>query len=342
MFPDWTWVVGFYIGAVFGSFLNVVIYRMPLGISLGNPKHSFCPNCKHQLTALDLFPIFSWVFLRGKCRHCKVSVPARYLGVELFNGALFGAFWYQHLCAASDPVAFVAYACVAAALVAAIYIDMRWYIIPDQINAFLLLVGIAFGTARIAQGHPTAYTWGIPSWLAGAWFGAALIWGIAFLGLALFKKDAMGHGDIKLVRGYGAVLFPLATGLSVMAAVFLGALIGIGTILARRKATEPSEDAAGDDEEYQPESLGSLFKCGLGYLLAFDVIGLFLPKFYQSYFGEDPYAVEVVEEEAPVPLTMIPFGPSLAAGALSLMLFPGFFTEMVNSYLRSVGLSGDR
>lgn len=74
LFPEWTWILGFAIGAAIGSFLNVVIYRMPLGMSLNEPKNSFCPNCKHQLGIPDLIPLLSWLGLGGKCRHCRVSL----------------------------------------------------------------------------------------------------------------------------------------------------------------------------------------------------------------------------------------------------------------------------
>ncbi|MBI3721363.1 MAG: prepilin peptidase, partial [Fimbriimonas ginsengisoli] len=83
MFTEWSWVVGLLIGAAVGSFLNVVIYRMPRGISLSNPSKSFCPKCKHPLGWLDLVPLLSWLILRGRCRHCGGPVSARYFFVEV-------------------------------------------------------------------------------------------------------------------------------------------------------------------------------------------------------------------------------------------------------------------
>ena len=103
LFPEWTWIVGLLIGASIGSFLNVVIYRMPRGLSVKEPKHSFCPSCKHQLGVPDLFPLLSWLFSRGKCRHCGSSVSPRYFIVELFTGGLFAGFWYQWLIAGWEP-----------------------------------------------------------------------------------------------------------------------------------------------------------------------------------------------------------------------------------------------
>ncbi|MCH8979128.1 MAG: prepilin peptidase, partial [Armatimonadetes bacterium] len=95
MFPELSWVLGFWIGAAVGSFLNVVIYRLPRGMSVNKPANSFCPSCKHRLTALDLVPLLSWVFLRGKCRHCGSKISSRYFIVELINASIWALIWHQ-------------------------------------------------------------------------------------------------------------------------------------------------------------------------------------------------------------------------------------------------------
>lgn len=76
-------------GCCVGSFLNVVIYRLPLGLSVGKPKRSFCPNCKYQIPMWLNIPILSWLLLRGKCKNCSQKISPRYLGVELLTGLLF-------------------------------------------------------------------------------------------------------------------------------------------------------------------------------------------------------------------------------------------------------------
>src|SRR5579885_881495 len=227
MFPAWTWVVGLLIGAAIGSFLNVVIYRMPRGISLSNPKNSFCPNCKHQLTVLDLFPLFSWLVLRGRCRHCGAKVSSRYFFVELITGSIWAGIWYEYLVVGSDPAKAICFALAAATLVAIIFVDWELYIIPDQINAWLLVFGLAYNGWLIIQKSPEAWTWGMPSSVAGALVGIAILWGIAFFGRLIFRRDAMGHGDIKMARGIGAVLFPATAMVSFGIAVFLGAVLGV-------------------------------------------------------------------------------------------------------------------
>jgi len=334
MFPEWTWVVGLMIGAAIGSFLNVVIYRMPRGLSLGEPKHSFCPNCRTQLRTADLVPLFSWLLQKGRCRHCQNPIAARYFIVELITGGLFAVFWWQHLIAGQDPVKCVVYSLTAAALVAAIFTDLQFFIIPDQINASMLIFGLAGGTYALLTGQEGAWMGPLPAAVAGALVGTGVLWGIAFLGRLAFGKDAMGHGDIKMARGIGAVLLPVGALVSFGLAVFLGAVLGVLQILVRKKAAaQAAAEEEPAEEDYEPESIGSLLKCGLGYVLCFDVIGLFLPKFYEWWFGENPFAYESVEEEDWEPgVTTIPFGPYLALGALALMIFQGPIFEWLQAY----------
>jgi leader peptidase (prepilin peptidase)/N-methyltransferase len=348
MFPEWTWVVGLWIGAAVGSFLNVVIYRLPRGLTVNEPKHSFCPSCKNRLSWAELVPVLSWVVQRGRCRQCGVAVSARYVVVELVTGALWAALWWQYLSGPhteGDPVRAVAYMLLASCLVAAVFTDLAFYVIPDQLNAAMLAVGFGMNAAMVAQGRPEAWTWGMPSSLAGAWTGVAVLWGIAFLGRILFRKDAMGHGDIKLARGVGSVLFPMLAVASFGIAVAVGAVVGIGIALGRKSASPGPAEQAHDEEDDGPEPVGSLLKCGLGYALGIDVVGLVLeginrargdkrlPEVYQKWFGEDPYDYSGVEEEPEVELTTIPFGPYLAAGAVAAMLFSEPISRAVSDYL---------
>ncbi len=332
MFPEWTWIVGLMLGATIGSFLNVVIYRMPRGMSLSDPKNSFCPNCRHQLGVADLFPLFSWLFLRGKCRYCHTKVPFRYFAVELFTGSIWAGIWYQYFIAAADPARAIAYALAAAALVAIIWIDWELYLIPDQINAFLAFVGIGYNIFLFVKHRPEAWTWGIPSALAGWIVGTLVLWGIAFLGRVLFGKDAMGHGDIKMARGIGAVLFPATAGISFALAVLLGAVLGIAQIVIQGRAK--NEAAEGPDEEpYVPESIGSLLKAGLGYFLGIDILGLFYVPLYEWWFAENPFAVPEDLETFEAGNTMIPFGPYLALGAIIAAVFSQQLVQGVENYL---------
>lgn len=336
-FPAWTWIFGFLIGACIGSFLNVVIYRVPRGMSLSEPRQSFCPACRHPLGVPDLFPILSWLALRGRCRHCGVRIHPRYMLVELLTGALFALLWHQHLVAGFDPAKAVTYALASATLVAIVFIDFELYIIPDSVNAFLALVGIGWNAWLYWAGRPEASTWGMPSALAGWIVGTAAIWLILLFGRAVFGKDAMGHGDIKMARGIGAVLFPASALMGFGLAVVAGAVLGALQVLLRRRPEQEGEETPGEEPPWEPESYGSILRSGLGYLLGIDIVGLFLPRVYRWWFGEDPEGA-LEEEEFQVEPTMIPFGPYLALGAIAATVFQGPLWALVERYQEWAGL----
>lgn len=251
MFPEWTWVVGLFIGAAIGSFLNVVIYRMPRNLSLSNPPKSFCPSCNHSLGVLDLFPLLSWLLLRGKCRYCSNPISVRYFIVELITGSLWAAVWYQHLVLLPvgqadyglQATRFLCTSSVLAALVAIVYIDWEHYIIPDEINAFLLIPGVIL---QIAEGHPLNALW-------GALLGWGMLWGTAIFGRGLFGKDAMGHGDIKMMRGIGACIGPFLIGVSYAVGILVGLVVSIALLFLMpdrsASSTETGQTAASDQEE---------------------------------------------------------------------------------------------
>jgi leader peptidase (prepilin peptidase)/N-methyltransferase len=364
LFPEWTWIFGLAFGAAIGSFLNVVIYRMPRGMSLSNPPNSFCPKCKHRLLMTDMVPLLTWLFQRGKCKYCGAAISSRYFWVELLNGSIWAGIWWQYLIAGQDPAKAIVYALAASTLVAIIFIDWELYIIPDQINAFLLFLGLAFNGWLFYKGSPAAWTWGMPSSIAGALVGVGVLWGIAFLGRIMFRKDAMGHGDIKMARGIGAILFPALSVVSFGLAVALGAVLGVAQVFLRprseAKDASPALDGSAQqglaekysaeterpleqsdlpiaptseqEEEYEPESIGSLLKCGLGYILCIDVIGLFAPKLYKAWFNEDPFAPIEDLEDFEAEFTMIPFGPYLALGAIVATVFETQLLGAVRSY----------
>lgn len=335
MFPAWTWIVGFFLGATIGSFLNVVIYRTPRNLSLSNPKHSFCPKCKHRLDPLDLIPLFSFLMSRGKCRHCGQPVTSRYFFVELLNGAIWAGLWWQYFVVGADPARAICYAAAASTLVAIIFIDWELYIIPDSINGFLLLVGLVYNGWLYYKGSPLASIGGVPSSVVGALVGIGVLWGIAFLGRLLFGKDAMGHGDIKMARGIGAVLLPTVAVMSFGLAVALGAILGIVQVLALRGKVDEAdqgEQGEGSEDVYEPESIGSLLQSGIGYMLCIDLIGLAVPKLYRAWFHEEPYLPFEEVQDFEVERTMIPFGPYLALGAIVATVFQAQILGGVSDY----------
>lgn len=316
------------IGAAIGSFLNVVIYRMPRLLSLGNPKHSFCPNCKHQLGMADLVPLFSWLLSGGKCRYCGNKVPARYFWVELINGSLWAVIWYRFFCAdptGKDWVLGIFYMLAIAALVSIIFIDGEHFIIPDEINAFLLVLGIGFAI----------YSHDYKTLLFGYLMGWGLLFSISFFGRIGFGKDAMGDGDVKMMRGVGALLGPALVVYDLMIAVVTGlifTLIFMAVQSYRDKKNGVEEEEMPDIE---PTPIKDVFILNMTYLFCLDIVAIWFPKVYAKlgYPFED---VSVEDDEWVPEPTALPFGPYLAIGAIVCMLLRTEFTQHANTVLQAL------
>jgi leader peptidase (prepilin peptidase)/N-methyltransferase len=129
--------VAFASGAVVGSFLNVCIYRLPLDLSVNEPRRSFCPSCKKQLTWYQNIPLLSWLMLRGRCAHCGTRIAFRYFAVELLTALLFLCVWKFF----PWPMA-IAYCVFVSLLIAGTFIDFEHFIIPDEITIGGTVAGI--------------------------------------------------------------------------------------------------------------------------------------------------------------------------------------------------------
>jgi len=324
MFWEWTTFVGFVIGAFIGSFLNVVIYRLPRQMSLIAPP-SHCPNCGHSLSVLDLVPLLSFLFFRARCRYCGAKISWRYFVVELVTANVWGALWWKYLVVDSDPVGFLVFASASSALIAVFFIDLVTFTIPDSLNIFLLFLGIAYNVWLKVEGSKEAFAligdWNVFSSLIGALLGGLTFFIVAF-------ADAMGHGDIKLARGIGALLFFPTEFIAFGLSIALGALLGGVSLLFSSKPTSEND---GEFEEV-PEPIGSLLKCGIGYVFWLDVIGLFFPAFDRWWFGvQEETEEETSEDWVPGPTT-IPFGPYLAMSAVLTFLFQEHLQELIRRY----------
>lgn len=332
-FPDWTPIFGFILGAFIGSFLNMAIYRLPRGLSFVDPSRSFCPNCKHSLASMDLIPILSWIFAGGKCRYCKQPVSSRYLWVEVLTGTLYAGVWWRFLVQSYEPIRAAAYLLTVACLVAIIFIDWELYIIPDEINAIVLMIAVVYRWADHS----------LEAALKGALLGWGLIFGVQLLGRVMFGKDAMGDGDTKMMRGVGALLGPTLLVGNFAAAVILGLVGGVLGILISKsqKASVASESGDGvegesaPDEDVTPMATPVSFQilAGVWYLLCLDVVCLVVPPLRRWIESRIPPEAVEEEEDWKPSATQIPFGPYLAAGALACMLFPGVVEGAIQSYL---------
>jgi leader peptidase (prepilin peptidase)/N-methyltransferase len=190
----WIWLIpAFLIGACIGSFLNVVIYRLPLGMSVNEPKRSFCPGCKKAIPMWLNLPLLSWLWLRGKCRECGSRIAFRYFGVELLTAGFFAAIWWVF---APQAVAVVLFLWVLAALLIAItFIDAEHLIIPTSLTWAGSLVGVVASAvwpqlpdlSGEAGDWMSGVKWSVIGWASGF----AGLWLVVELGKKMFGKKAM-------------------------------------------------------------------------------------------------------------------------------------------------------
>jgi leader peptidase (prepilin peptidase) / N-methyltransferase len=225
-------------GLAIGSFLNVVIYRVPIGKSIVSPP-SACPGCDQPIHAYDNIPVISWLLLRGKCRNCKTTISARYPLVELGTGILFGLVGWRFAgdiiesttagAAIAATLVLLAYAFLAAIGVALAAIDIDTHTLPNVIVLPAYVVGVVlFAGSAIFGGAWDA--------LLRAVIGAAVLFG-AYLLLALAYPRGMGFGDVKLAGVIGLFLGWLGWGsliVGAFSAFLLGGIFSIALLIARR------------------------------------------------------------------------------------------------------------
>lgn len=285
----------FALGAAVGSFLNVVIYRVPVGLSVVRPA-SRCPSCEAPIKPWHNLPIVGWLLVRGRCASCGVALSIRYplveLAVALLATALFhdlaGGLLTPERLAADGFVAdvlgpFVLYLVFVAGLVAITFIDLDWFVIPDVIS----LPGVPLGIATaVVAGHVIGIGW-VDAVVGAGLGGGVLIVVILSYGW-LTGREGMGGGDWKLLAAIGAYL-----GWEALAPVLMAAsLQGILLALVFRRAFAVSELPPEPGEV--PAAAG----------------------------GGDGGGDEAAPEDAPEFRHLaVPFGPFLALGALEVLLF---------------------
>ena len=214
------------VGLCFGSFLNVCILRLPRDQSLLRPR-STCPQCKQPIAWRDNIPVFSWLWLRGKCRWCHKPISLQYPVIEALVGVLFGA-------------AVLGYGLTLQALSAAVFgtillgiaiTDARHYLIPDEYTWSGLVVGLLVALGGGVPGFLEA--------LLGAAAGFGLLWAVAQAGAWVFKEEAMGGGDIKMMAMVGSFVGWRGVLLTVFAGAALGSLIFVPLSLKKKKRLVP-------------------------------------------------------------------------------------------------------
>lgn len=293
IFPAWSaGLLLFVLGLLIGSFLNVVIARVPEGLSVVSPR-SRCPKCGHEITWYENIPVVSWVALRAKCSGCKALISWRYPAIELLTAGLFLLSGWRFGLTYELVLALV----LVTLLIPLTFIDLDHWILPFA----LTVPGIALG---LVSSLPVGWSRLMDS-VIGAGLGFVVFLALEIIGEKIFKKEALGGGDKYLLALIGAFL----TWRPLMGVIFLASLQGgvIGSLLLLvRGRAGPALPVSGRDEMAQP---------GAG----------------EASEGQEPAHSEQEDEWEPGP-TNIPFGPWLSLAALELLFFSPWIAQLPGAF----------
>ncbi len=226
------YVIVFVFGACIGSFLNVVIWRLPHDEKLTGRSH--CPHCEHELGTLDLFPVFSYIFLRGRCRYCKAKISPRYWLIELITASLFVlAGWIFAPVINADYILLLRALFIVAICIVIFVIDLEHFLILNKIIFPAIGMMIIFNVvADLAFSHHLLQ-WG--SFTANGFLAAFAAWLPFWLLWYVSGGKWMGDGDYRLAIFIGLSLGLASTGIALFLAFILGSLIGILLIFLGKK-----------------------------------------------------------------------------------------------------------
>jgi leader peptidase (prepilin peptidase) / N-methyltransferase len=233
----------FALGLVFGSFLNVCIYRMPLGLSVVRPG-SACPHCGKPVRFYDNVPVLSWLLLRGRCRDCSVRITPRYAIVEVLTGGLFLlCYWHFGLTSATLKCTVFGFL-----LLGLIFTDAETHLLPDKLTLTGLAAGLILSLfvpvsdllSLILPGVVQLPVSSDLSWrlfslldsLLGAAVGASFLYGVGVVYLRWRGVEGMGFGDVKLMAMIGSFVGLRLTILTIFAASIAGSFFGLWTVFA--------------------------------------------------------------------------------------------------------------
>jgi len=209
-------------GLAWGSFLNVVIFRLPLGMSLLKPPSS-CPQCKKKIKFYYNIPFFSYLLLRGKCRTCGTKIPFSYFLVEILTPLSFLLIYQKH----SLSFFFFASCLFASAMIVLEFIDFYRQILPDEITLSCIVLALVYAPFRSDLNLTQA--------LIGAVVGAGFLLFVYGAYYLFRKKEGLGMGDVTMMMLIGAYLGWQLTFFTLILASFVGAIVGILFILFRKK-----------------------------------------------------------------------------------------------------------
>ena len=298
------WVLA--VGACIGSFLNVVIARVPKGRSIVTPPSS-CPKCQRRIAWYDNIPLLSWLWLRAKCRDCGLPISLRYPMVELLAALLVFAVWRQ-LGPQPSTLGFAAFVC---ALLALTFIDLDTWLLPHQITWPLLALGLLSPLWNRELGWLTA--------AIGAAVGFGAFSAVALVGEKILHKETMGWGDVWLLAAIGAWLGWPALLPVVLLSALQGSVVGIALLLLGRG---PAERERAERERLAKEQSAAPPAAEIAAPPGMETPGL--PATEAAADSDDDWV--------PPPHAM-PYGPFLALAALENLLAHDAIARMVYAAL---------
>lgn len=227
MYPSILPGVFFFIfGTLIGSFVNVLIYRLPLDLSIVSPR-SFCPNCKKQIYWYENIPILSYLFLRGRCSSCQAQIPWNYPFIEL----LFGVVSLMLSPKGVNPNYFLNYTfffSVFCVFTAHFFIDLKHKILPNSLNIFLAVVFVLHSIIL----HPWQY------WVLGSLIGIGLPLAVTWAFYLARGQIGLGGGDIKLYGALGLYLGPVGIIHNIFLSCLVGSVFGLFLIILKKMSKD--------------------------------------------------------------------------------------------------------
>jgi len=208
-------------GAVVGSFLNVLMHRLPRGESVIRPP-SHCPACGETIRALENIPLLSWIFLGGRCRTCRARISLRYPATELANGLL----WALLFSRAASVADFSSGAFLASACLALLAIDAEFQILPDAITLPGIAAGILLSFFSVTRSPASAFV--------GALLGGGVLYLLGYAYRKIQRVEGMGLGDVKMLAMIGAFIGPQGVLVTVLLASLSGSAVGLALIALGR------------------------------------------------------------------------------------------------------------
>ena len=240
----------FILGMIVGSFLNVCIYRIPKKITLLRPGSS-CIHCNTAIAWYDNIPVFSYLFLKGRCRHCGHNISIRYPIVEIITGSIFWLLFHNIFIVNGESLyTYSLYTIFCCLLIICSFIDLKLHIIPNEITytglilapvASLLCLGLhnSNGSLKYFEGSGNQWINSFLASLMGIFIAAGLIFLCGVVGKIVFRKDAMGFGDVKLMGVIGGFLGWKLGVATFFLAPFLGLLFGIPKLFLKKEHVIP-------------------------------------------------------------------------------------------------------